>query len=80
MRKDSDVYGLEECTCFVCGKTFVKPPMSVYKVRYRFNRKKAVIKTCCSWRCFREATTKMKCKSIYGEDNFGGNTVEGLSG
>lgn len=62
-----EVYGISEIECPICGKTFIKPWKSSYKV-YMKGKQKTDLKECCSWHCFRKATLEMGCRSFMARD------------
>lgn len=45
----SDFEYIKERKCPVCGKNFVVPPNTVYKIKIR-----SITKTYCSYTCFRK--------------------------
>ena len=50
-------------TCAICGKQFVKAPLSIYKVTYNGR-----INQCCSYSCYQKAK-KLK-EDLHNEANY----------
>lgn len=58
-KRDDVVLGLSYTTCSICGRKYIKPPGSIYKIL--LNGKRI---NCCSYHCYNIALARKDNKHV----------------
>ena len=58
-KRDDAVVGLAYTTCGVCGKKYIKPPGSIYKISLH-----GKVINCCSYHCYNIALARKDNKHV----------------